>query len=233
MSSDLLTRRTVAEVLDHVWEHRHTMEGRNAYAMMLLALGRENPRLACVTADMLFEDHFGLELPNQHVELGIAEQNMIGVAAGLTVAASPVFANGMSPFLVARAYEQIKIDVAGADLPVKIVGTHGGLASGHYGPTHHALEDVGAVRMLPNMTVVVPADAWETAQATVAVANDPGPVYLRLGRLATPALYQERAEFVLGEARQLPELGCRSGSCRTRGRRRERRPPERAHGQAA
>ncbi|GGV19824.1 transketolase [Streptomyces filipinensis] len=207
MSSDIAVRRTVAEVLDHVWENRSTIQSRDAYAMMLLALGRENPNLACVSADMNFEDHFALELPRQHVDLGIAEQNMIGVAAGMTVSARPVFANGMSPFAIARAYEQIKIDVAGADLPVKIVGTHAGLASGHYGPTHHSLEDIGVIRMLPNMTVVVPADAWQAAQATVAIAEDPGPVYLRLGRQATTALYEERTEFVLGRASVLREGG--------------------------
>ncbi|MFG2293055.1 transketolase family protein [Streptomyces sp. NPDC048603] len=207
MSTTLAARRTVAEVLDHVWENRSTIQGRDAYVMMLLALGRENPDLACVATDMDYEDHFAAELPRQYVEVGIAEQNMIGVAAGLTVAARPVFANGMSPFVIARAYEQIKIDVAGANLPVKIVGTHAGLASGHYGPTHHSLEDIGATRMLPNMTVVVPGDAWEAAQATVAVARDPGPAYLRLGRLATPTLYGERGEFVLGRARVLREPG--------------------------
>ncbi|KUL62377.1 MULTISPECIES: transketolase family protein [unclassified Streptomyces] len=207
MSTDIATRRTVAQVLDHVWENRASVESRNAYAMMLLALARENPNLACLTADMNFEDHFAGELPRQHVDLGIAEQNMIGVAAGLTVSARPVFANGMSPFAIARAFEQIKIDVAGANLPVKIVGTHAGLASGHYGPTHHSLEDLGVIRMLPNMTVVVPADSWEAAQATVAVAEDPGPAYLRLGRQATAPLYQERGAFVLGRARVLREPG--------------------------
>jgi len=207
MSTDIAVRRTVAEVLDHVWENRSTVESRNAYAMMLLALARENPNLACLTADMNFEDHFAVELPRQHMDLGIAEQNMMGVAAGMTVSARPVFANGMSPFAIARAYEQIKIDVAGANLPVKIVGTHAGLASGHYGPTHHSLEDIGMTRMLPNMTVVVPADAWETAQATVAIAEDPGPTYLRLGRQVTTPLYEERAAFVLGRARVLRDPG--------------------------
>ncbi|AJT63018.3 transketolase family protein [Streptomyces chattanoogensis] len=207
MSTALAARRSVAEVLDHVWRNRSAIQSRDAYAMMLLALGRENPRLACLATDMDYEDHFAAELPRQYVDLGIAEQNMIGVAAGMTVAAGPVFANGMSPFVIARAYEQIKIDVAGANLPVKIVGTHAGLASGHYGPTHHSLEDIGATRMLPNMTVVVPGDAWEAVQATVAVANDPGPAYLRLGRLATPTLYDERTDFVLGKARVLREPG--------------------------
>ncbi|GHH24714.1 transketolase family protein [Streptomyces rubradiris] len=207
MSTEITARRTVAEVLDHVWDNRSTIESRNAYAMMLLALARENPNLMCLTADMNFEDHFALELPRQHVDLGIAEQNLIGVAAGMTVSARPVFANAMSPFAIARAFEQIKIDVAGANLPVKIVGTHAGLASGHYGPTHHSLEDLGAIRMLPHMTVVVPADAWETAQATVAIAEDAGPVYLRLGRQATAPLYQERAPFVLGRASVLRDPG--------------------------
>ncbi|WP_326618779.1 transketolase [Streptomyces decoyicus] len=207
MSSDIAVHRTVAEVLDHVWENRSTLPSRDAYAMMLLALARENPDLACLTADMNFEDHFAVELPRQHADLGISEQNMIGVAAGMTVCARPVFANGMSPFVISRAYEQIKIDVAGANLPVKIVGTHAGLASGHYGPTHHALEDIGMTRMLPNMTVVVPADAWEAAQATVAIAEEPGPAYLRLGRQASTALHEERTEFVLGRASVLREPG--------------------------
>lgn len=207
MSADLATRRGVEEVFDHVWQHRSTIQSRDAYVMMLLALARENPNLACLATDMDYEDHFAVELPRQYVNLGIAEQNMITVAAGMTAAAAPVFANGMSPFAIARAYEQIKIDVAGANVPVKIVGTHGGLASGHYGPTHHSLEDVGATRMLPNMTVVVPGDAWETVQATVALAADPGPAYLRLGRNATPTLYDERTPFVLGRARVLREPG--------------------------
>ncbi|MEU9115715.1 transketolase C-terminal domain-containing protein [Streptomyces sp. NPDC048483] len=207
MSTDLAAHRSVADVLDHVWQNRSAIQSRDAYAMMLLALGRENPDLACLATDMDYEDHFAAELPRQYVDLGIAEQNMISVAAGMTVAARPVFANGMSPFAIARAFEQIKIDVAGANLPVKIVGTHGGLSSGHYGPTHHSLEDIGATRMLPNMTVVVPADAWEAAQATVAVAHSPGPVFLRLGRQATPTLYDERTEFVLGTARVLREPG--------------------------
>ncbi|TDV40960.1 transketolase family protein [Actinophytocola oryzae] len=206
-ATDIATDRSVADVLDHVWENRSTIQSRDAYAMVLLALGRENPLLACLSNDMDFEDHFAAVLPRQYVELGIAEQNMMTVAAGMTVAARPVFANGMSPFAIARAFEQIKIDIAGANLPVKIVATHGGLASGHYGPTHHSLEDVGATRMLPNMTVVVPGDAFETVQATVALAATPGPAYLRLGRLATDTLYEERAEFVLGRARVLREPG--------------------------
>lgn len=207
MSTDLGADRSVADVFDYVWEHRSSIQSRDAYVMMLLALARDNPRLMCLATDMDYEDHFAVELPRQYVDLGIAEQNMIGVAAGMTVAACPVFANGMSPFAIARAFEQIKIDIAGANLPVKIVGTHAGFASGHYGPTHHSLEDIGAVRMLPNMTVVVPADAWETVQATVAVAADPGPAYLRLGRQATPPLYEQRTEFVLGEVGVLREPG--------------------------
>ncbi|WP_267243609.1 transketolase family protein [Streptomyces sp. PR69] len=207
MSAVLAGPRSVADVFDHVWENRSTLQSREAHAMMLLALARENPDLACLTVDMDYEGAFTGALARQHVNLGIAEQNMISVAAGMTVAARPVFATGMAPFVSARAYEQIKVDVAAANLPVKIVGTHGGLASGHYGPTHHALEDIGALRLLPNMTVVVPGDAWEAVQATVAVAQDPGPAYLRLGRQATPSLYGERGDFTLGRARVLREPG--------------------------
>jgi transketolase len=195
-------------VLDHVWEHRSSVQAREAYVLMLLALARENPDLACLDTDMGgYEDHFAAQLPRQYVNLGIAEANMIGVAAGMAMVTRPVFANGMSPFAIARAYEQIKIDVAGAKLPVKIVGTHGGLSSGHFGPTHHSLEDVGATRMLPNMTVVVPGDAYQAAQATAALAADPAPAFLRLGRQATPALPADRAEFVLGRAQVLRSGG--------------------------
>ncbi|MFJ8040269.1 transketolase family protein [Kitasatospora sp. NPDC096147] len=205
MSAVLSGPRTLDEVRDHVWERRSEIQARDAYVLTLLALARENPDLACLTADMDYQDHFATEMPRQHVELGIAEQNLISVAAGMTVGASPVFANGMGPFVSGRSWEQIKIDVAGANLPVKIVGTHSGLSSGHFGPTHHATEDLGMLRLLPNLTVVAPGDAWETVQATVAVAESPGPVYLRLGRNATPALYRERGEFVLGRARVLRE----------------------------
>ena len=199
---------TVDDVLSYVWQHRASLETREAYVAMLLALGREDPALVCLDTDMGgYEEHFAVELPSQYVNLGIAEANMVGVAAGMAVAGGPVFANGMSPFLIGRAYEQIKIDIAGANLPVKLVGTHGGLASGHFGSTHHALEDIGAVRPLPNMTIVVPADAWETAQATVALARTPGPAFLRLGRAATPPVYAGREQFALGRAAELRPPG--------------------------
>jgi transketolase len=200
--------RQVSDVLDHVWRHRSGLETRDAYVAMLLALGHADPGLMCLDTDMGgYEEHFAAELPRQYVNLGIAEANMVGVAAGLAAATGPVFANGMSPFLIGRAFEQIKIDIAGANLPVKLVGTHGGLSSGHFGPTHHALEDIGAARLLPNMTIVVPADAFQTAQATIALARTPGPAFLRLGRGATPPVGQDRAEFILGRASVLRPVG--------------------------
>ncbi len=200
-------RGSVEDVLDHVWEHRSVLSGRDAYALALLALGRADPLLACLSAGTDLEAEFAAELPRQYVDLGLAEQNLIGVAAGMTVAARPVFASGLSPFAVGRAFEQIRTGVAGADLPVKIVGAYAGFSAGSEGPAHHALEDLGALRMLPHMTVVAPADAWEAAQATVALARTPGPAYLRLGGPATPSPYAERTPFVLGRARVLRAPG--------------------------
>ncbi|WP_100444527.1 transketolase family protein [Glycomyces xiaoerkulensis] len=207
MNPTLAEPRTASEVLDHVWENRSAVPARDAYTMTLLALARSNPSIACLSIDMDLQDHFSGELHRQFVDLGIAEQNTIGVAAGMTVSADQVFANGMSPFTIARAFEQIKIDVAGADLPIKIVATHAGLASGHYGPTHHSLEDIGAVRMLPNMAVVAPIDAYQTAQATAALARTPGPAYLRLGKQGTPSPFERRPEFELGRAQWLRDPG--------------------------
>lgn len=200
--------RTLPGILDYVWEHRERLETREAYVLTLLALVQEDSGLMCLDTDMGgYEDHIAADFPSQYVNLGIAEPNMVGVAAGMAATGRHVFANGMSPFLTARAYEQIKIDIAAADLPVTLVGTHGGLSSGHFGPTHHALEDIGTTRMLPNMTIVVPADAWQAAQATIALARHPGPAFLRLGRTRTQPVHTQRAEFRLGRAEVLRQFG--------------------------
>jgi transketolase len=173
---------------------------RDAYRRTLLELARADRRILCLDSDMggLEETFAGLR--EQYVNLGIAEANMMSVAAGLAAAGKIPFANTMASFASTRAGEQVKIDIAGNDLPVKIVATHAGLSAGHFGPTHHALEDLAIMRALPNMTVVVPADAVETVLAVRALAERPGPAYVRLGRQPTPRVYGEPYRFRVGEA---------------------------------
>jgi transketolase len=177
---------------------------RDVYRQVLLELARADPRIFCVDSDMGgLEDTFGAELPGQYVNVGIAEANLMGVCAGLAAAGLIPFANTMSAFAVWRAGEQLRTDIAANNLPVRIVATHGGLSAGHYGPSHHALEDFAVTRTLPHLTVVAPADATETAHAVRAAAYHPGPVFIRLGRGATPPVHRRPYPFAFGVAVEL------------------------------
>jgi len=177
---------------------------REVYRQTLLDIARSDPRIFCVDSDVGgLEDGFGREFPNRYVNVGIAEANMIGISAGLAAAGLIPYANTMSAFATLRACEQLKIDVAVNRLPVRIVGTHGGLSAGHYGHTHHAVEDLAILRTLPNLTVIVPADGRETANAVRASVDLPGPVFIRLGRAATPPVYAGPYDFVVGRAVEL------------------------------
>lgn len=162
---------------------------RTAYRDRLLALLPGDPRLICLDTDTgLFN---GVDLgpaASRYVNLGIAEHNLMGAAAGLAAGGFTPFVHTMAAFAVSRAAEAVKIDIAYNALPVRIAATHSGLSAGHLGPTHHALEDIAAMRMLPNMTVVVPGDATAAELAVEQAADLPGPLYLRLGRKVTPAL---------------------------------------------
>ncbi len=174
---------------------------RDAYRRVLLELAREDDRVFCVDSDVGgLEDTFAAELPEQYVNVGIAEATLVGVSAGLASMGRIPFANTMSAFATGRAAEQIKLDVAGTGLPVRIVGTHGGLSAGHYGPSHHALEDLAMLRALTGLTVIVPADVEETGRAVRAAAYHPGPVFIRLGRNATPTVHHDPYEFAIGRA---------------------------------
>ncbi|GAC67440.1 transketolase family protein [Gordonia soli] len=198
---------TLDDVTEYVWSHRETLSTRDTFVMVAAAVVKERPDVMCVETDMDYADQFAPTSAHQYVNIGIAEQNMVGVAAGLTTSASQVFAIGMSPFATTRCFEQIKIDVAGANLPVVVVGTHSGLSAGHYGPTHHAVEDIGSIRLLPNMRVVAPVDSWQTLQATLALVDHPGPAYLRLGRKKAASLHAERSPFTIGELQVLRDPG--------------------------
>lgn len=179
---------------------------RSGFGEGLLRLGRTNPRVVALCADLkgsLKMDAFIKEHPERFIECGIAEANMIGVAAGLATAGYIPFAGSFAAFVTGRVYDQIRQVVAYSNKNVKIAASHAGLTLGEDGATHQILEDVGMMRMLPNMTVVVPCDYNQTVQATLAVAAHVGPVYLRFGRPSVPIFIPEDMEFVIGKAQQL------------------------------
>lgn len=179
------------------------VSGREAYRDALVAAMRADARVVCLDSDTgLFSDvDFGLAA-DRYVNLGIAEQNLLGVAAGLARSGWIPVVNTMATFASTRALEAVKVDVAYAGVPVRIAATHGGLSAGHLGPTHHCLEDLAIMRLLPGMTVLVPADAIAARDLFRQSLHLPGPVYLRLGRSATPDL-DGAAPVVLGQVQQL------------------------------
>ncbi|MDD2778981.1 MAG: transketolase family protein, partial [Candidatus Methanomethylophilaceae archaeon] len=138
--------------------------------------------------------------PDRFVEVGIAEQNMIGVSAGLAASGKTVFASTFAVFATGRCWEQIRLSVAYPKLNVKIVATHCGISVGADGTSHQALEDISLMRSLPNMTVVSPADAYETYDATLAISEKDGPFYMRMGRSDVPTIMPEDTGFRIGKA---------------------------------
>jgi transketolase len=138
--------------------------------------------------------------PGRVLNVGIAEQALVGIAAGLSYAGKVPFAYSIAPFATSRPHDQIRVDVAMARANVKLIGVGGGLSYGYLGPTHHAIEDVALMRTLPNMTVLTPGDPAETTRAVHAAAELDGPVYLRLGKNGEPKLLPLRAPFQIGRA---------------------------------
>lgn len=180
---------------------------REAYRDTLLPLLRRHPELMCLDSDTgLFTAEHAAAAGEQYLNLGIAEHNLMGVAAGMAMSGRVPFVNTMAAFAASRALEAIKIDIAYNRAPVRIMATHGGLAAGHLGPTHQALEDLAVLRVLPGMTVVVPADAAATEAFVEQSLDLPGPLYVRLGRKPTPALPAGPAP-VIGQAQTLRQGG--------------------------
>jgi transketolase len=196
----------VTPVATAEWTDRYAGSTRDIYRRTLAEVAAADPRVYCLDTDMGgLEDSFQAVLPGQYVDLGIAEANMMGVAAGLAAAGKIPFVNTMAGFASARACEQVKLDIAYHEMPVRIVVTHSGLSAGHFGPTHQACEDLAIMRAIPNMTVVVPADTVETERAIRAAVDWPGPVYVRLGRNATPIVHGGEYDFRIGRAVVLRE----------------------------
>jgi transketolase len=173
------------------------------FAATLLDLARTDPDLLIVPSDSRGSGKltpFAQELPDQVVEVGIAEQNLVGIAAGLTAGGKHVFAVSPACFLTARALEQIKNDVAYSDQSVKLIGISAGVSYGALGTTHHSLHDFAVLRAINNLDVVAPADNFETRAAITAAAAHPRPIYLRFGKKAMPNLHAPDTEFAIGKA---------------------------------
>lgn len=179
---------------------------RDAYGKALAELGAQNPNIVVLDADLSKSTKtalFGERFPERFFNMGIAEQNMIGVAAGLAAAGKIPFASTFAVFAPGRVFDQIRNSIAYADLNVKIAASHAGLTVGADGASHQAVEDIALVRAIPHMTVIVPADGEQARQAVFAAAQHHGPVYLRLGRPKVPVVYDQEHRFQIGRADQL------------------------------
>lgn len=181
---------------------------RDAYGKALVELGGENKDIVVLDADLSKStktSDFAKAYPERFFDMGVAEQNMIGTAAGLAAAGKIPFASSFAVFATGRAFEQIRNSVAYPQLNVKIAATHAGISVGEDGASHQSIEDIAIMRALPNMHVIVPADGTETAQVIEAAAALKGPVYIRLGRLALPVLFDENYKFEIGKANTVKE----------------------------
>ncbi len=187
----------------------NSMSAREVYGRVLAELGKENDKIVGVTADLAKSTNIGLfgeAFPDRFFNVGIAEQNMFGVAAGLAKTGLIPFASTFAIFSCLRGGEQVRTDICYQNLPVKIIATHSGVSFGVSGSTHHALEDIAIMKAIPNMTVVVPADGYETAKAVEQCIDIPGPVYIRIGRGFEPPLHDNQDfDFQLGKASILRE----------------------------
>lgn len=180
---------------------------RSGFGDGILEAGRKNENVVALTADLLGSmklNAFVKEFPERFIQCGIAEANMIGVAAGLTIGGKIPFTTTFANFSTGRVYDQIRQSVAYSGKNVKICASHAGLTLGEDGATHQILEDIGLMKMLPGMTVIVPADYNQTKAATMAIAEMDGPVYLRFGRPVWP-IFTKESDFVIGKAQVISE----------------------------
>jgi transketolase len=183
---------------------------RDAYVGAVEELAAADPRIVAVVNDSVGSSKLGKFrdlFPDRLINVGIAEQNMVSVGAGLANGGKIPFVSGAGSFLTARAMEQIKVDCGYSEANVKLCGISSGVAYGELGATHHSIEDVAWLRAIDKLTVIVPADPWQTAEAIKAAAAHDGPVYVRISRMPVPALERAHASFRIGEAEVLREGG--------------------------
>ena len=181
---------------------------RSGFGEGLLEAGRENKNVVALCADLtpsVRMDLFQKEFPERFVEVGIAESNMISIASGMAIAGKVPFVGSFAAFSTGRTYDQIRQSVAYSDTNVKIAGSHAGITLGEDGATHQILEDLGLMKMLPNMVVINPCDHTQAKQATIASARYNGPVYIRYGRPKVPVFLTEDTPFEIGKALILNE----------------------------
>lgn len=187
---------------------REMMLTRQGWADALLELGEKNPNVVVLDADLakstltcLFRDKY----PKRFFDMGIAEQNMINTAGGLSLTGLIPFVSTYGVFVSGRAWEQIRTSICYGELNVKLGGAHGGISVGPDGATHQALEEIAIMRVIPNMTVLVPTDYYETKKAVLAAAEINGPVYIRFGREKVPVVTDENTPFEVGKAITMKE----------------------------
>jgi transketolase len=188
-------------------EMKSTREG---YGEALLGLGKVNDKVVVLTADLKEStkvDQFAEVFPDRFVECGVAEQNMMGIAAGMAAAGKIPFVSSYAVFSPGRNWDQLRVSVCYSKLPVKIGGAHAGLSVGPDGATHQALEDIAITRVLPNLVVEVPCDYWEAKKATEAAVEINGPVYIRFFREKTPVMTLPEARYKIGKAELVWESG--------------------------
>jgi transketolase len=181
---------------------------RSGFGAGLSELGKQNPNVVALCADLtgsLKMDAFAKEHPERFIQVGIAEANMMGIAAGLTIGGKIPFTGTFANFSTGRVYDQIRQSIAYSDKNVKICASHAGLTLGEDGATHQILEDIGLMRMLPGMVVINPCDYNQTKAATLAIAKHVGPVYLRFGRPTVPNFTPADQTFEIGKAVMLNE----------------------------
>ncbi len=194
------------EVTGTTWNvyDANTLTQAEIYGHVLCELAEADPRIVALTADLARSTKIGVfqdKYPERVFNVGIAEQDLFGIAAGMARTGLIPFVSTMSAFASMRALEQVRTDICYQNLDVKIIATHGGVSFGQAGTTHHCTEDIAIQRALANMTLIVPADGWETANAVRAAVERPGPVYIRLGRGFEPTYYEsDDYGFELGKA---------------------------------
>jgi transketolase len=181
---------------------------RDSFASAIESLAETDPRIVTVVSDSVGSSKltgFKKRWPERMVNVGIAEQTLVAVGAGLANGGKVPFVSAAACFLTARALEQIKADIAYSNVNVKLIGQSSGVAYGELGPTHHSIEDMAWLRLLNNLTLIVPADPWQTEQAIRAAAAMDGPVFVRVSRMPVPALDRPNASFEIGKAETLME----------------------------
>ncbi len=181
---------------------------RQSYGETLVKLGKENDKIVVLDADLAGATKtsiFAKEFPDRFFDMGIAEANMLGTAAGFATCGKIPYASTFAVFATGRAYDQIRNSICYPNLNVKICATHAGITVGEDGATHQMLEDISMMRTLPNMTVISPSDDTQTRWVIEEISKIEGPVYVRLARLATPVIYKENEKFEIGKAIQIGE----------------------------